>query len=85
MSTEAVYQFCSKTIENILFNLIKKGTFNLLWDKLSCQYEHGGTVPGTRSYHQLFSVSVDGIGYKQVSDDNNLVGTFTFSKAANPN
>ena len=36
-----------------------------------------------RSYHQLCPVSVDEIGYRQVSDDNIfLAGTFT--KAANP-
>ena len=34
LSPEAVYQFCSKTIENI-FNLIKRDTLNLLWDKLA--------------------------------------------------
>ena len=53
---------------------------NLLWDKLACQYEHGETVPGTRSYHQLCPVTVDEIGYKRVSDGNVLAGTFTFSK-----
>ena len=31
LSSEAVYQFCSKTTENILFNLIERDTFNLLW------------------------------------------------------
>ena len=57
---------------------------NLLWDKLVCQYEHGKTVPGTRSYHQLCPVSVDQIGYKQISDDKDLAGTFTLSMAVNP-
>ena len=57
---------------------------NLLWDKLACQYEHGETIPGTRSYHQCCPVSADEIGYKGVRDDNDLAGTFTFSKAANP-
>ena len=33
LSAETVYQFCSKTIENILFNLIESDTLNLLWDK----------------------------------------------------
>ena len=40
LSEETIYQFCSKTIENILFNLIERDTLNLLWDKLACQYEH---------------------------------------------
>ena len=84
LSADTVYPFCSKTTENILINLIEKDTLNLLWDKIACQYEHGETVHGTRSYHQSCPVSVDGIGYKQVSDDNDLAGTFTFSKAANP-
>ena len=56
----------------------------MLWDKLACQYEHGETVPGSCSCHQLCPVSVDETGYKQVSDDNDMAGTFTFSKAANP-
>ena len=80
LSAEAVYQFCSKATENILFNSIERVTLNLLWDKLACQYEHGETVPGTRSYHQLCPVTVDEIGYKRVSDGNVLAGTFTFSK-----
>ena len=33
LSAEEVYHFCSKTTENILFNLIKRDTLNLLWDK----------------------------------------------------
>ena len=84
LSEETIYQFCSKTIENILFNSIKRDTLNLLWDKLACQYEHGETVPGTQSYHQCYPVSADEIGYKGVRNDNDLAGTFTFSKAANP-
>ena len=79
---DAGYQFCSKTKEKILFNLIERDTLNLLWDKIACQYEHGETVPGTCSYLQSCPVSVDEIGYKWVSDDNDLAGTFTFSKAA---
>ena len=62
VSADTVYPFCSKTIENILFNFIKKDTWNLLWDKIACQYEHGETVPGTCSYHQSCPVSVDEIG-----------------------
>ena len=50
---QAIYQFCSKNIENISFNLIERGTLNLIWDKLASQYEHGETVPGTRSHHQF--------------------------------
>ena len=57
---------------------------NLLWDKLACQYKNEKTVPGTRSYHQLCPVSVDQIGYKQISDDKDLAGTFTLSMAVNP-
>ena len=57
---------------------------NLLCDRLACQYEHGETVPGTRSYHQLCPVSVDEIGYKRVSDDDDLAATFTFSNTVNP-
>ena len=63
LSDETIYQFCSKTIENI-FNLIERDTLNLLWDKLACQYEHGETAPGTCSYHQCFPVSADEICYK---------------------
>ena len=73
------------SIENILFNLIERDTFNLLRYKLAHQYEHGETVLSTCSYHQFCPVSVDEIGYKWVSDDNDLASTFTFSKAANPN
>ena len=51
LSAEALYQFCSKTIENILFNLIERDTLNLLWYKLAHRYEQGETVPGTHSYH----------------------------------
>ena len=51
--TQAIYQFCSKNIENISFNLIEGDTLNLLWDKLACRYEHGETVSGTCSYHQF--------------------------------
>ena len=51
LSAEAVYQFCSKTTQNILFNLIERNTLNLFWDKLACQYEHGKTVPVTSHYH----------------------------------
>ena len=83
LSADAVYQFYCKTIENILFNLIERDTLNLLWDKIACQYEHGETVPYTRSYLQSCLVSVDKIGYKWVSDDSDFAGTFTFSKAAN--
>ena len=43
--------------------------------KLACQYEHEEIVPGTSSYHQLCWVSVDEIGYKRVSDDNDMAGT----------
>ena len=53
LSTQAIYQFCSKNIENISFNLIEGDTLNLLWDKLACRYEHGETVSGTRSHHQF--------------------------------
>ena len=67
-----------------MYNLVERDTLNLLWDKLACQYEHGETVPGSCSCHQLCPVSVDETGYKQVSDDNDMAGTFTFSKAANP-
>ena len=84
LSADAVYQFCNKTIEKILFNLIERYTSNLLWDKIACQYEHRETIPGTHSYHQSCPVSVDKIGYKWVSDGNDLAGTLTFSKAANP-
>ena len=63
LSADAVYQFCSKTIEKILFNLIERDTLNLLWDKIACQYEHGEIVPGTHSYQQSCSVLVDKIGY----------------------
>ena len=41
-------------------------------------------APGTHSYHQLCPVPVDEIGHKQVSNDNDLAGSFTFSKAVNP-
>ena len=51
----------------MLFNLIERDTWNTFWDKLTCHYEHGETVPGTHSYHQLCPVSVDKIGYKQVN------------------
>ena len=51
LSEETIYQFCSKTIENILFNLIERDTLNLLWYILAHRYEHGETVPGTHSYH----------------------------------
>ena len=51
----------------MLFNLIEMDTWNIFWDKLTCQYEHGETVPGTHSYHQLCLVSVDKIGYKRVN------------------
>ena len=64
LSADAVYQFCRKTIEKILFHLIKRDTLNLLWDEIACQYEHGETVPGTHSCHQSCPVSVDEIGYK---------------------
>ena len=57
---------------------------NLIQDKLSHWYEHGETVPGTYSYHQFCPVSVDEIGYKWVSDDNDLAVTFTLSKTTNP-
>ena len=67
-----------------IVNSIKRDTLNLLWDKLVCQYERGETIPGTRSYHQCCPVSADEIGYKGVRGDNDLAGTFTFSKAANP-
>ena len=68
-----------------MFNLIKRDTtLNLFGYKLAHRYEHGETVPGTRSYHQFCPVSVDEIGYKRVNDYNDLAGTFTFSKAANP-
>ena len=63
-SADAVYQFCSKTIKKILFNLIERDTLNLIWDKITCQYKYGETVPGTRSYYQSCPVSVDKIGYK---------------------
>ena len=49
---------------------------NLLRDKLARRYEHVETVPGTGSYHQFCPVSVDEIGYKRVSEDNDLAGTF---------
>ena len=48
---KVVYQFFSKTIESISFNLIERHTLNLLRYKLAHQYEHGKTVSGTRSYH----------------------------------
>ena len=64
LSSDAVYQFCSKTIEKILFNLIERDTLNLLWDKIACQYEHGESVPGTYICHQSCPVSVDEIGCK---------------------
>ena len=63
LSADAVYQFCSQTIEKILLNLIERDTLNLLWDKIACQYEHGEIVPGTHSYQQSCSVLVDKIGY----------------------
>ena len=59
LSAEAVYQFCSKTAENILFNLIERNTLNLFWNKLAYEYEHEENVSGTRSYHQLCPVLVD--------------------------
>ena len=83
-SVEAVYQFRSKTTEKILLNLIERNTLNSLWDKLVRQYEYEETVTGTCSYHQLCPASVDKIGYKRVSDDNDLAGTFTFNKEVNP-
>ena len=51
LSAEALYQFCSKALENILFNLIERDTLSLLWYKLAHGYEQGETVPGTHSYH----------------------------------
>ena len=33
LSEEIIHQFCSKTIEHISFNSIKRDTLNLLWDK----------------------------------------------------
>ena len=35
LSTQAIYQFFSKNIEKISFNLIERDTLNLLWDKLA--------------------------------------------------
>ena len=84
LSEETIYQFYSKTIKNISFNLIERDTSNLLLNKLACQYEHGETVPGTCSYHQCCPVSADEICYKRVMDDKDLACSFTFSKAANP-
>ena len=84
LSEETIYQFYSKTIKNISFNLIERDTSNLLLNKLACQYEHGETVPGTCSYHQCCPVSADEICYKRVMDDKDLAGSFTFRKVANP-
>ena len=81
LSAEAVYQFCSKTIENISFNW--KGYFEFT-SKLARRYEHGGTIPGTHSYHQFCPASVNETDYKRMSDENDLAGIFTFSKAPNP-
>ena len=54
----------AENYRKILFNLIERDTWNLLWDKIASQYEHGEAVLSTCSYHQSCSVSVDEIDHK---------------------
>ena len=72
LSTQAVYQFCSKNIENISFNLTEGDTLNLLWDKLACRYGEtvsGITQPSTQAIYQFCSKNIENISFNLTEGD----------------
>ena len=73
------YQYCVDNIKNIVFHKITAFDLEQARPVMNARYEHGDTVPGTRSFHQFIPSDVNVISYKRLSCDAFNAGSRNFS------
>ena len=78
-SFQKFHEFCVKNIKNIVFYSITTQDLEQARPAMNARYEHGSTVPGTRSFHQFIPTDVNAISYKRLSCDPFLAGSRNFS------
>ena len=78
-SFQKFHEFCATNIKNIVFYTITSQNLEQARPTMSARYEHGSTVPGTRSFHQFIPTDVNAISYKRLSRNSFLAGSRNFS------
>lgn len=78
-SFQKFHEFCITNIKNIVFYSITTQDLEQARPAMSARYEHGSTVPGTRSFHQFLPTDINAISYKRLSCDLFLAGSRNFS------
>ena len=78
LSSEAMLDYCRKSIKGIQFTYIPKEEMELARNRLADRFSTTTTIPGTRSFHQYVPTSKSTISMKRVSDDDDFSLTYDF-------
>ena len=80
LSSQAMFEYCQKSISGITFVYVTAVEMELVRNKLTDRLLIATTIPGTRSFHQFMPSSHSVIKMKRVSDDDDFALTFDFLK-----
>ena len=78
LTTKAIFEFCQSEISGITTLFIPSSDINDIRDRMKDRYSNAKTVPGTRSYHEFVLLSINKLGLKRVSEQNDYTATFEF-------
>ena len=67
--TNDIFQFCKENIQNIIFNFISKDNVDNTRVILNERYEGVTWIPGTRPFHEFFTIDQYSIEMKRTSED----------------
>ncbi|XP_065684929.1 uncharacterized protein LOC136097009 [Hydra vulgaris] len=80
LSSQAMFEYCKKSISGITFVYVSAEEMELVRNKLTDRLLIATTILGTRSFHQFIPSSHSIIKIKRVSDDDHFSLTFDFLK-----
>nr|XP_047142318.1 uncharacterized protein LOC124816678 [Hydra vulgaris] len=79
LNCNKMFDYCTNNIKGIIFFKIEKERLTELRTTLKTRFELSRTIPGTRSYHQFKTESIDTITFKRTSEDVHITAIFSFS------